>query len=74
MSDIGSYLETQFSLAGKTALLTGGAGGIGQALAAGLCGAGAQTAVCDVNIGAGRGDRGGVDGQRPSRPRRSSWT
>jgi gluconate 5-dehydrogenase len=50
MSDIGGYLETQFSLAGKTALLTGGAGGIGQALAVGLCGAGAQTAVCDVNI------------------------
>ncbi len=50
MSDIGSYLETQFSLAGKTALLTGGAGGIGSALAVGLCCAGAQTAVCDVNI------------------------
>jgi NAD(P)-dependent dehydrogenase (short-subunit alcohol dehydrogenase family) len=50
LSDIGSYLETQFSLAGKTALLTGGAGGIGQALVVGLCGAGAQTAVCDVNI------------------------
>jgi gluconate 5-dehydrogenase len=50
MSDIGNYLETQFSLVGKTALLTGGAGGIGRALAAGLCGAGAQTAICDVNI------------------------
>ncbi len=54
MSDIGDYLETQFSLAGKTALLTGGAGGIGKALAEGLCGAGAQTAVCDVNIGRAR--------------------
>ena len=54
MSDIGNYLETQFSLAGKTALLTGGAGGIGRALAAGLCGAGAQTAVCDVNVGRAR--------------------
>ena len=50
MSDIGSYLETQFSLAGKTALLAGGAGGIGRALTVGLCGAGAQTAVCDVNV------------------------
>ena len=50
MSDIGTFLETQFSLAGKTALLTGGAGGIGRALAAGLCSAGAQTAVCDVNV------------------------
>jgi NAD(P)-dependent dehydrogenase (short-subunit alcohol dehydrogenase family) len=54
MNDIGSYLETQFSLAGKTALLAGGAGGIGQALAVGLCGAGAQTAVCDVNFGRAR--------------------
>jgi len=50
LSDIGSYLETQFSLAGKTALLTGGAGGIGEALALGLCAAGAETAVCDVNF------------------------
>ncbi len=54
MSDIGNYLETQFSLAGKKALLTGGAGGIGKAIAVGLCGAGAQTAVCDVNIGRAR--------------------
>jgi gluconate 5-dehydrogenase len=43
-------LETQFSLAGKTALLTGGAGGIGRAIAAGLCAAGAQTAICDIAI------------------------
>ena len=50
MSNLGSYLETQFSLAGKVALLTGGAGGIGKALAAGLCSAGAQTAICDINI------------------------
>jgi gluconate 5-dehydrogenase len=50
LSDIGNFLETQFSLAGKSALLTGGAGGIGRALAAGLCGAGAQVAICDVNM------------------------
>jgi gluconate 5-dehydrogenase len=50
LSDIGNYLETQFSLAGKTALLTGGAGGIGRAIAAGLCGAGAQTAICDIAV------------------------
>jgi gluconate 5-dehydrogenase len=50
MSDIGNYLETQFSLAGKTALLTGGAGGIGKALAIGLCNAGAQVAICDVAL------------------------
>src|SRR5947207_43238 len=50
MSDIGKYLETQFSLAGKTALLTGGAGGIGRAVAMGLCNAGARVALCDVNL------------------------
>ena len=49
--DVGEYLQTQFSLAGKTALLTGGAGGIGQALAFALCSAGATTAVCDLNLG-----------------------
>jgi NAD(P)-dependent dehydrogenase (short-subunit alcohol dehydrogenase family) len=51
MSDIGKFLETQFSLEGKAALLTGGAGGIGQALAFALCSAGATTAVCDLNLG-----------------------
>lgn len=50
MGDIGKYLETQFTVEGKTALLTGGAGGIGAALAAGLCSAGATTAICDVNL------------------------
>ena len=51
MSDIGDYLKMQFSLEGKSALLTGGAGGIGRALAFALCSAGATTAVCDVNVG-----------------------
>lgn len=50
MNDIGSYLKTQFSLEGKTALLTGGAGGIGRVLAHALCSAGATTAVCDLNL------------------------
>jgi gluconate 5-dehydrogenase len=54
MSDIGNYLEMQFSLAGKTALLTGGAGGIGYALSVGLCRAGARTAMCDINIARAR--------------------
>jgi len=51
VSDIGDYLKTQFSLEGKAALLTGGAGGIGRALAFALCSAGAATAVCDLNLG-----------------------
>jgi len=50
LADIGNYLESQFSLEGKSALLTGGAGGIGRALALALSSAGAQTAVCDLNI------------------------
>jgi NAD(P)-dependent dehydrogenase (short-subunit alcohol dehydrogenase family) len=51
VSDAGEYLKTQFSLEGKAALLTGGAGGIGRALALALCSAGAATAVCDLNLG-----------------------
>ena len=50
MNDIGDYLKTQFSLEGKVALLTGGAGGIGRALALGLCSAGATTAICDLKL------------------------
>lgn len=50
MSNVGEYLKSQFSLEGKAALLTGGAGGIGKALAFALCSAGATTAVCDLNL------------------------
>jgi gluconate 5-dehydrogenase len=50
MSTIGNYLETQFSLKGKAALVTGGAGGIGEAIAFALCSAGATTAICDLNL------------------------
>ncbi len=50
VSDIGDYLKTQFSLEGRTALVTGGAGGIGRTLAFALCSAGATTAVCDLNL------------------------
>jgi gluconate 5-dehydrogenase len=50
MNDVGAYLKSQFSLEGKTALLTGGAGGIGEALALALCSAGARTAICDLNL------------------------
>ncbi|MDB5075252.1 MAG: short-chain dehydrogenase/reductase [Chloroflexi bacterium] len=42
-------LET-FSLAGKVALVTGAAVGLGRAMALGLAGAGADVAVSDVNV------------------------
>lgn len=45
----GSYLETMFSLKGKTVLFTGAAGGIGGAVAAGLARAGAYVALCDIS-------------------------
>jgi NAD(P)-dependent dehydrogenase (short-subunit alcohol dehydrogenase family) len=40
-----SYLEKLFGLRGKTALVTGGGRGIGQVVAAGLAGAGAEIAI-----------------------------
>jgi gluconate 5-dehydrogenase len=50
VSNTGDYIRKQFSLEGKKALLTGGAGGIGRELAHALCCAGARTAVCDLNL------------------------
>jgi len=41
-------LEKLFSLKGKTALVTGGAGGLGSAQSRALAGAGASVAVCDL--------------------------
>ncbi len=52
MSATGTYLETLFSLEGKTAILVGAGGGIGRALAFGMARAGAAMALCDI-----RGDR-----------------
>jgi gluconate 5-dehydrogenase len=51
VSNTSDYIKKQFSLEGKAALLTGGAGGIGRELAFALCSAGATTAVCDLNLG-----------------------
>jgi gluconate 5-dehydrogenase len=45
-----SVLERLFSLAGKTVLVTGGAGGIGRELAAGMAEAGAIVAVHDQDL------------------------
>jgi NAD(P)-dependent dehydrogenase (short-subunit alcohol dehydrogenase family) len=42
------YLEKLFGLGGKRILLTGAAGGIGEALAAGLARAGAEMLLCDI--------------------------
>lgn len=50
MSRIGNYLESLFSLEGKVILLTGAAGGIGEAFARGLSGAGGSVALCDLNL------------------------
>ena len=45
-----SYLEKLFSLKGKTALVTGAAGGIGSAIAEAFHGAGACVLLCDINM------------------------
>jgi len=49
MSKIGSYLETLFSLEGKVIIITGAAGGIGEAFSRGLASAGGSVALCDLN-------------------------
>ena len=49
MSQIGDYLQSVFSLEGKVILLTGAAGGIGEAFARGLAAAGGSVAMCDLN-------------------------
>jgi len=44
------FLSKLFSLEGKTALVTGAAGGIGSAIAKGLAQSGANVALCDINM------------------------
>jgi len=39
-----------FDLTGKVAVVTGGAGGIGEVYAEALCGAGASVVIADVNV------------------------
>ena len=43
-------LYNLFSLSGKTAMITGAGGGIGRELALGLAGAGADVALCDIQV------------------------
>jgi len=50
MPKIGDYLESVFSLDGKVILLTGAAGGIGEAFARGLASAGGSVMMCDINV------------------------
>lgn len=54
-------MTTLFSLEGRVALVTGGAGGIGQAIALGLAGAGADVAIV-VNSGTAEATSMGVEG------------
>src|SRR5213593_1662256 len=50
-------------LEGRTALVTGGASGIGAATCHRLAAEGARVAVCDVNLEAARAVAGEIDGQ-----------
>ena len=46
----------EFSVEGRTAIVTGAGGGMGRAIATVLAEAGADVAVLDIAFGPGRGD------------------
>ena len=58
-----SYLD-RFGLEGKVALVPGGGGAIGSAIAGALAAAGARVTVVDVTAGARRGRRRDAAGRR----------
>ena len=48
--DTGAYLNSVFGLKGKVILITGAAGGIGNAISRGLAAAGGTVALCGRNL------------------------
>ena len=48
--DTGAYLNSVFGLKGKVMLITGAAGGIGNAISRGLAAAGGTVALCGRNL------------------------
>ena len=48
--DTGAYLNSVFGLKGKVILITGAAGGIGNAISRGLASVGGEVALCGRNL------------------------
>ncbi|MBN9053436.1 MAG: D-threitol dehydrogenase [Shinella sp. 65-6] len=62
MTDAAPQIDLNFPLAGKVALVTGGASGIGAAMAEAFAGKGARVAVLDINEEAARAQAGRLAG------------